>query len=667
MAAIMTKTFENTCNGSGGDYYKLYIKVDVVSQDIANNTSKVEVTMYGQSTNDSYGAYNNGGGCSYSLTVDGKVRASSSSASMDFRNKARVPMGSWTGNIAHNANGTKALSVSGSFSFSGSSYLSGGSCSGSLTLPTIGRASSISIASKTVTLGVADKITVKAASSAFKHTVTYSFKATNGNTITKTLQKDWTGNTSLTYNWTPSLNDYASNITNSQTASGTLICYTYNGTTLIGSTTVSNVVLKVPVNGTAPTFDKIDITDVGTKDCLTQFDTFVRGMSRPKYSVKFSGKYGATVKSFKMTIDGNSYNAANIDPSAGTASITTYVIDTYGPVEYTMTLTDSRGVTTTRTGTSNFAYYRSPSFMESTGERQTADNTKADLTVKIDGSEISTSKPNKATVTYQYKKISDKSYSNKTTIISAQALTSVLTKKVTISNLDANIAYDILVTITDTAGSTVTKTILIPTEFAVMDFYKDGTGVGFGRVAAKPNVMAINMDMAVSEAGASTADGVDGVYINREGRISIRASSISPYIAFTDKDGNFASISLDNRYITVNDVKLYHKYGDTITLTGTVGGSVTNSKKSVLFKIPFGKPISDATEASITSLKLTVRQNGNYIVGSASAGAVVTGYTGTLSRNDCSINTAYVASEALPNSINNAPCGVSYEATIKFS
>ena len=54
MAAIMTKTFENTCNGSGGDYYKLYIKVDVVSQDIANNTSKVEVTMYGQSTNDSY-------------------------------------------------------------------------------------------------------------------------------------------------------------------------------------------------------------------------------------------------------------------------------------------------------------------------------------------------------------------------------------------------------------------------------------------------------------------------------------------------------------------------------------------------------------------------------------------------------------------------------------
>lgn len=666
MAAIMTKTFENTCNGSGGDYYKLYIKVDVVSQDIANNTSKVEVTMYGQSTNDSYGAYNNGGGCSYSLTVDGKVRASSSSASMDFRNKAVVSMGSWTGNIAHNTNGTKTLSVSGSFSFSGSSYLSGGSCSGSLTLPTIGRASSISIASKTVTLGVADKITVKAASSSFKHTVTYSFKATNGNTITKTLQKDWTGNTSLTYNWTPSLNDYASNITNSQTASGTLICYTYNGTTLIGSTTVSNVVLKVPVNGTAPTFDKIDITDVGTKDCLTQFDTFVRGMSRPKYSVKFSGKYGATVKSFKMTIDGNSYNAANIDPSAGTASITTYVIDTYGPVEYTMTLTDSRGVTTTRTGTSDFADYRSPSFMESTVERQTADNTKADLTVKIYGSEINTSKPNKGTVTYQYKKVSDITYSNKTTIISAQALTSVLTKKVTISNLDANIAYNVLLTITDTAGSTVTKTLLIPTEFVTMDFYQDGTGVGFGRVAPGAYIMGVNMDVSVSETGTDVGDDNPGVYLRKRGDVTICKDG-NPSIGFTDTTNNsFGVIGFFDGYITIEDVILYYKSGDTITLTGTVGGAVTNSKKSVLFKIPFGKPIAEATSATLTSLKLTVRQNANYIVGSASAGAVVTGYTGTLSRNDCSMNTAYVASEALPNSINNAPCGVSYEATIKF-
>lgn len=659
-------TFQNSCNGSGGSHYTLYIKVDVQSQNVANNTSHVVVTMYGKSDSNSYGAYNNGGGCSYSLTVDGKVRASSSSASMDFRNQATVSMGSWEGDIAHNTNGTKTLSVSGSFSFSGSSYLSGGSCSGSLNLATIARASSVSIANKTATLGSSDTITVTSSNTSFKHTIKYTYTATNGSNITRTLTSNLTGKTSLTYAWTPALSE-ANNITNSQTASGTLTCYTYtSGGALIGSKSVGSVVLKVPSNSnTKPTFTSVTISDGASTNYYGTFGVFIGGLSRPKFEAKFGGKYGATVKSFKMTIDDYNYNAANINSSAGTASITTYPISTSGTITGTLTLTDSRGITTTETRDITVAKYSPPVFTDATAERKETDNTKMDLNMSVIASKINTDK-NKIKVTYQYKKASESDYSSEVVMINQNATGSTpITKAATLSSISADETYNVIFTATDTVGSVATREISVGTEFVTMDFYRDGTGVGFGRVAPESNVMAINMDVAISKTGASSADDVEGVYIDREGWISIKSSS-SPFIGFADKDDNFTSIRFSDNCIFIDDVKLYYRSGDTITLTGTVGGAVTNSKKSVLFKIPLGKPIADITEASITSLKLTVRQNANYIVGSASAGAVVTGYTGTLSRNDCSMNTAYVASAALPNSINNAPCGVSYEATIKF-
>ena len=109
---------ETTCGYNG--HYHLYMAIKVNSQNASTNQSNVTVTMYAQSDSSSYGAYNlDASGNSVKMTVNNNQVISKTMA-MDFRNRATVNLGSWTGNISHGADGKKTLSCSGSFSISGS-------------------------------------------------------------------------------------------------------------------------------------------------------------------------------------------------------------------------------------------------------------------------------------------------------------------------------------------------------------------------------------------------------------------------------------------------------------------------------------------------------------------------------------------------------------------
>lgn len=64
---------------------------------------------------------------------------------------------------------------------------------------------------------------------------------------------------------------------------------------------------------------------------------------------------------------------------------------------------------------------------------------------------------------------------------------------------------------------------------------------------------------------------------------------------------------------------LFYNSGDTITINeSTHGGYLTTNGTDILFSIPLPKSIgSDVKKVTITSGKLVVRQNGNYIFGDA--------------------------------------------------
>jgi hypothetical protein len=140
-------TVSTSCNGTYGNHYTLYLSYKVNSQDINNNRSNITVEMYAQADSTSYKAYNSNATNPVKLVVDGSTKVDKK-ISMDFRNKKKVNMASWTGDIYHNSDGTKSIKISGEFSIKGVSSLSGGSISKSgWNLGTIPRTSTISSSS----------------------------------------------------------------------------------------------------------------------------------------------------------------------------------------------------------------------------------------------------------------------------------------------------------------------------------------------------------------------------------------------------------------------------------------------------------------------------------------------------------------------------------------
>lgn len=133
---------------STGTNYWIYLIVENVDQDTANNRSKVRYKAYleGASSTSSWGTG------SYTVTINGA--STSGSIQYDFSSaKKWYCIGSdsgyrTSGFISHNNDGTKSITVS--FNFSGASLVGSATISETFTLNTIPRASDVAVSNYTV-------------------------------------------------------------------------------------------------------------------------------------------------------------------------------------------------------------------------------------------------------------------------------------------------------------------------------------------------------------------------------------------------------------------------------------------------------------------------------------------------------------------------------------
>ena len=216
----------NTCNGTYGSDCRIYLEYTLNSQSIANDTSNITLHLYGQAINSNVGAYNFNNQSIANIKINGATKVSSNTLNMDFRNKKKVDMLNWTGNVAHNADGTLTITISGYFDTNGPSSVTTASVSYKWTLPTIPRTSSVTCADGNI--GSATTININRASSSFTHTLSYSFQGLTGTIVTKT--------TSTSIGWTIPTT-FFSKIPNSMSGQGTITCQTYSGDTLVGTST----------------------------------------------------------------------------------------------------------------------------------------------------------------------------------------------------------------------------------------------------------------------------------------------------------------------------------------------------------------------------------------------------------------------------------------------
>lgn len=207
----------NTCTGNHGSQYTLYLYAWENSTNVANNTSNVTIQVDRTRSSSSYinYGYNN----PTILQVD-NVNVASATPVSAHNQYATQTLITWTGDISHNADGTKSIFIASSFS-SSSSNLSGGYVSGTLTLSTIPRKTECPSISGYI--GESVTMNLSPASGSFWHRLYYW-----NNTY---WQEIGTGTNSINWN-IPT--DLASGVDNDGNRNVGLLLYTYSGDTWLG-------------------------------------------------------------------------------------------------------------------------------------------------------------------------------------------------------------------------------------------------------------------------------------------------------------------------------------------------------------------------------------------------------------------------------------------------
>lgn len=264
--------------------------------------------------------------------------------------------------IYHNSDGTKSISAYIDFVQGGSDMHVSSTASGSqtITLSTIPRASVPTVSKSTADAG--SQITVYTNKKAsFTHTITYSIGSASGTIGTGVVDS---------VNWTIP-KELLKQFTTTATGSCTISCTTYNGSTKIGDTKTCTLNISVPTDA-YPSASISSIVENNTYVKNKNASITVQTISDKTVNVTASGQYGATIKSITVA---NGVSTGKLTAS-GSVRMTGLSSGTY-----TMSVTDSRGITKTVTSTQTYYSYRAPQITEATCARTSQTSSNGTLTV----------------------------------------------------------------------------------------------------------------------------------------------------------------------------------------------------------------------------------------------------------------------------------------------
>lgn len=194
------------------------------------------------------------------------------------------------------------------------------------------------VACASFNIGTNTTISITRDNKNYTHTITYKFGSATGTIATKT--------TSTSIVWSPTASTLYAQIPNSVSGYGTITCQTYNGSTLIGTTTAGFYAYAVK-SACIPTVTATIVDTNATTIALTGSSAkLIRYISKPKVTITATPKNSATIKTYQI------YN-----PGGLMATSSTYTFDTaYGP-EWRCTATDSRGYSKMTSYTLGFVEY----------------------------------------------------------------------------------------------------------------------------------------------------------------------------------------------------------------------------------------------------------------------------------------------------------------------
>lgn len=216
----------------------------------------------------------------------------------------------------------------------------------------------------------------------------------------------------------------------------------------------------------SPSIGSVSYKDINTTStAITQNNQdIVRNQSRVQYTASgLTAQKAASVSACSVSVNGNSYN---LSLSGNTASGGNATIDSGTDVTATFTVTDSRGLTATKTLNITMLDWTTPSAIINL-HRQNNFYTETDILVNADFPSINGN--NRITITYKAKKTSDTQYT----------VTGTLQDNVQSTfSADNRYEWDIVVTLVDSFGGTTTYNLLLSKGLPIIYFDRLKSSVG---------------------------------------------------------------------------------------------------------------------------------------------------------------------------------------------
>lgn len=406
----------------------VYIQAKLNSQDIANNTSNVSVRSRVKF------------GYKWYAASPVKVRAGKGSSSGNYTEYSHTYTSSsmastseftastWTGNIAHNTDGTGTLPLYGYIYQK--EWSVNKSTTGSVALPAIPRASLPTITPNPFNIGDIITITTNRKVSTYTDDIFMNIGSdveVLGTDVDTTIQVDTSQYASQIYALIPNASSYTSTIDNS----------TYNGSTFIGSNSVSYTANVVDAE---PTFTLGYKDTNSTTTAITHNNQqIIRNHSTLQINItNASALYGASLVSASVNINGNIYTGSF---SGSSLNINVGTVDLSSNENAVVTVTDSRGLSTTKSVELEILNWELPSAIIECARQN---NYYSETDVKVDADYSSLDGNNTITIQFKYRKVGTSAYT--TTTLQDNVLTTI--------SLDNEYDWEIQVVLTDAFGST---------------------------------------------------------------------------------------------------------------------------------------------------------------------------------------------------------------------
>lgn len=401
-------------NTSAYDGRYLKFSWSVQSQSVANNTSKIAWNLVGAGTGGAswYKAGN------FKVVIDGTT-VYSSSTRINLYNGTLVASGTYT--LTHNSSGAKSFTASAQAGI----YTVAVNCtgSGSFTLPTIARISTInSVSGSKVTDTF--KVNYTEYSASFTNNLLI---AINGQSTAQTIT-DYTSGEGFTLS-TALKNAVYSATASSKTVTLSFKLATYNGSTLIGTSSATTT--TVTVNNSNPTIGGVTYLDSNsTTTAITGNNQYIiRNKSTLQVTLtNLTALNGSSLSKVELTLGGTTKSVTLSGTTVLTSVVSMGAINLSSDSTLTVKLTDSRNNSTTTTATILIYDWVAPTAVISCAREA---NYYSDTNLLVNSNYSSLGGNNAVTITAYTKKSSASSYG------SAISVTDGTVKTLSLDNTDA--------------------------------------------------------------------------------------------------------------------------------------------------------------------------------------------------------------------------------------